>query len=202
MSGTAVTTEPRPRRPRSQREIARARRRRNRLLPLLVIAFVAFVTGIYVGHGNAKQDLAETFVKDWTKQDFNAMYSNLSSDSQAATKLSDFAGDYLGAQRTATATAIDPGDVSKPTDVNGKEVVRVQMKMRTRIFGVVEGELDVPFDGDKIAWSPHLTFPASKKASGSAATCSSSRGAISPATEPRSPRARPPRALWATRPQR
>src|SRR4051812_36014313 len=159
MSGTAVTTEPRPRRPRTQREIAQARRRRNRLLPLLVIAFVAFVAGVYVGHGNAKQDLAGTFAKDWAQQDFNAMYSNLSSDSQATTKLSDFAGDYLGAQRTATATAIDPGDVSKPTDVNGKEVVRVQMKMRTRIFGVVDGELDVPFNGDKIAWAPHLTFP-------------------------------------------
>jgi peptidoglycan glycosyltransferase len=33
------------------------------------------------------------------------------------------------------------------------------MKMRTRIFGVVEGELGIPFDGDKIAWAPHLTFP-------------------------------------------
>ncbi len=159
MTGTAATTEPRPRRPRTQREIQQAKRRRNRLLPLLAIAFASLVVGVVVGAGNAKKDAAEAFVKDWTKQDFNAMYSRLSSDSQQKTSLNDFAGAYLAAQRTATATAIDPGDVSGPTDVDGKEVVLVKMKMVTRLFGDVEGELQVPFDGDKIAWESNLTFP-------------------------------------------
>jgi peptidoglycan glycosyltransferase len=159
VSSAPPSTQPTPRRPRTQREIALAKRRRNRLLPLLVIGFVSLVVGVVVGAGNARKDAAEAFVKDWTKQDFQAMYSHLSSASAKQTSLQDLAGAYLGAQRTATATAIDPGNVDGPTSVNGSEVVRVQMKIRTRLFGVVEGELAIPFDGDKIAWDPHLTFP-------------------------------------------
>jgi cell division protein FtsI/penicillin-binding protein 2 len=159
VSSAPPSTQPTPRRPRTQREVAQAKRRRNRLLPLLVIGFVSLVVGVFVGAGNARKDAAEAFVNAWTKQDFQAMYSHLSSDSAKRTSVEDLAGAYLGAQRTATATAIDPGDVSGPTSVNGKDVVKVQMKIRTRLFGVVEGELDVPFEGDKIAWDPHLTFP-------------------------------------------
>jgi peptidoglycan glycosyltransferase len=126
---------------------------------LLVIGFVSLIVGVIVGAGNARKDTAEAFVNAWTKQDFQGMYSHLSSASAKQTSLQDLAGAYLGAQRTATATAIDPGSVDGPTSVNGKDVVQVQIKIRTRLFGVVEGELDIPFDGDKVAWDPHLTFP-------------------------------------------
>ena len=159
MSSAAPSTQPTPRRPRTQRDVAQAKRRRNRLLPLLVIGFASLVVGVIVGAGNARRDAADAFVKAWTRQDFQAMYSHLSTASAKQTSPQDLAGAYLGAQRTATATAIDPGSIDGPTSVNGSDVVRVQMRIRTRLFGVVAGELDLPFDGDKIAWDPHLTFP-------------------------------------------
>ena len=161
MEGTLATEQkpPAERKPRSKREVAQARRRRNRLLPLLVLALVSFITGVVVASGSPERDAASRFINAWTKQDFAAMYKELSSTAAAQYPLQDFGGAYVGAQRTATATAIDPGSISGPSDINGHKTVTVAIKIRTRLFGLVGGTIQLPFDGNKIAWAPHLTFP-------------------------------------------
>jgi penicillin-binding protein A len=159
VNGAATSAQPGSRNPRTRHDVDQAKRRRNRLLPLLVVAFASFVFGVIVGAGNPEKDTAEAFVNAWTKQDFKGMYAQLSGDSAKAHSLDDLVGAYLTAQRTATATAIDPGSISGPTDSGGRKVVTAEMKIRTRLFGVVEGQLVIPFQGDKIAWDPSLTFP-------------------------------------------
>lgn len=144
---------------RSQHRSAQARRRRNRLLPLVAVALVSFIAGVYFGAGSAEKDAADSFVRAWAKQDFAAMHDQLSASSAAKFPEQDFAGAYVTTQRTATATAIDPGKVSGPSEVNGETVVTAEVKVRTSIFGLIDGTLQLPFDGEKIAWEPHLTFP-------------------------------------------
>ena len=38
-------------------------------------------------------------------------------------------------------------------------VQRTIVGIRTEIFGLVEGVIQIPFEDEKIAWTPHLTFP-------------------------------------------
>lgn len=146
-------------RPRTKREIERARRRRNRLLPLIVLALASFIAGLIVASGSPDKEAAERFVKAWAKQDFAAMHSELTEVSAREHPLDNLRGAYVGAQQTSTATAIDPGDVSGPTSVGGADVVTVDLALRTRLFGVVDGELAIPVSDGAIIWSPHLTFP-------------------------------------------
>ena len=103
--------------------------------------------------------MAERFVDDWAHQDFPSMRDELSSSAQAQYSAADLASAYREAQQAATAMAIDPGDADGPKSVNGTDVVEVEVDVRTRLFGEVDGVLRLPLDGGKVAWAPHLTFP-------------------------------------------
>ena len=103
--------------------------------------------------------MAQRFVDDWANQDFKSMRDELSDSAQAQYSAADLATAYRDAQQAATATAIDPGDVDGPESVNGTDVVEVEVGVRTRLFGKVEGVVRLPLDGGKVAWAPHLTFP-------------------------------------------
>jgi peptidoglycan glycosyltransferase len=157
MEGATANRSPTPaaRRPRTRREVEQARRRRNRLLPLAVVALGAFIFGVMAGAGNADKEAVQDFISAWTKQDFKTMHDKLSGDAQSKYPFETLASDYLNAQQTATATAIDPGSVDGPS--NG--IVKAHLKIRTRIFGVVEGEMDFPVKDGKISWEPSLAFP-------------------------------------------
>jgi cell division protein FtsI/penicillin-binding protein 2 len=156
MSGATATRPGEPeRRPRNRRDAAQARRRRNRLLPLAAVAVIAFIFGVVSGAGSAEKDAVQRFVTAWTKQDFKAMHAELTDDSARRYPVDELAGAYLAAQRTGTATAIDPGSIDGPAG----DVVKVKMAIRTRLFGVVDGELDFPVSNGGIQWDPHLTFP-------------------------------------------
>jgi cell division protein FtsI/penicillin-binding protein 2 len=137
----------------------RQRRLRQRGLPVAVVALIAFVLGVISAAGNPEQDMAKRFVDDWAHQDFKAMRDELSDAAQAHYSAAELASSYRNAQQAATATAIDPGDTDGPKSVNGSDVVDVQVGVRTRLFGKVDGILRLPLDGGKVAWAPHLTFP-------------------------------------------
>ena len=109
--------------------------------------------------GSPEQDLAERFVDDWAHQDFNAMHDELSESAQAQYSAAELQSAYRDAQGASTATAIDPGSADGPKSVHGTDVVDVEVGVRTRLFGKVDGFLRLPLDGGKIAWDPHLTFP-------------------------------------------
>jgi peptidoglycan glycosyltransferase len=103
--------------------------------------------------------MARRFVDAWAHQDYKAMHDELSDSAQAQFSASELATAYGQAQEAATASAIDPGDADQPTNVEGSEVVDVQVGVRTNLFGKVEGTLRLPLDGGKVAWNPSLTFP-------------------------------------------
>jgi penicillin-binding protein A len=123
------------------------------------VAIIAFVFGVISAAGNAEQDMAERFVDDWAHQDYKSMRDELSDSARSQYSAAELASAYREAQQVATATAIDPGDADGPKTVNGTRVVDVQVGVRTRLFGKVDGVLRLPLDGGKVAWAPHLTFP-------------------------------------------
>jgi hypothetical protein len=137
----------------------RQRRLRQRALPLALLAIGAFAVGAISAAGSAEQDMAERFVDAWARQDFNTMHGELTPEAQAQFPVERLASLYRGAQGAATATAINPGQADAPTSVEGTDVVEVRVDVRTEVFGLVEGTLQLPVSDDKISWAPHLTFP-------------------------------------------
>ena len=47
------------------------------------------------------------------------------------------------------------GEASGPDD----DVITMEVGIRTELFGLVEGTMKIPFQDEKIAWAPNLTFP-------------------------------------------
>jgi len=144
-----------PRGPLSERQ----RRLRQRALPLAIVAVVAFIFGVISAAGDPDRDMANRFVDDWAQQDFESMRDELSDSAKARYSAAELTNAYREAQQVATATAIDPGDADGPKSVNGTDVVDVEVGVRTRLFGKVDGVVRVPIEGGKVAWAPHLTFP-------------------------------------------
>lgn len=124
-------------------------------MPLGLVALISFVVGAVIAAGSAEGDTANRFVQAWASQDFAAMHEELTESAQAEYPLDEFAAAYRESQSASTASAINPGDIGGPD--NG--VVDVEVGIRTALFDVVEGDLRLPFEGEKIAWAPHLTFP-------------------------------------------
>ena len=123
------------------------------------MALIAFIFGVISAAGSPEQDMAKRFVDDWAHQDYTAMHDELSDSSQAQYSPAALRDAYTSAQNAATATAIDPGGADGPKSVNGTDVVDVGVGVQTRLFGKVEGTLQLPLDGGKVAWNPSLTFP-------------------------------------------
>ena len=119
-----------------------------------MLAAASFIAGLIVAAGSPEQDMAERFVNAWAKQDFKAMHDELTSDAQRDFSTNKFAEAYRRAQRTATAIAIRPGGAHGSGDS-----VKVDVGVRTELFGTVDGSLNLPVQDGKIAWDPHLTFP-------------------------------------------
>jgi penicillin-binding protein A len=128
-------------------------------VPLGIVAIIAFIFGVISSAGSPEQDMAERFVNDWANQDYKSMRDELSDSARSQYSAAELASAYREAQEVATATAIDPGDADGPKNVNGTSVVDVQVGVRTRLFGKVDGVLRLPLDGGKVAWAPNLTFP-------------------------------------------
>ena len=105
--------------------------------------------------GSAEEDASNRFLDAWAAQDFASMHAELTPDAQAQYPLEQFASAYQEAQSASTANAIDPGGASGPDD----DVISHEVGIRTELFGLVEGTLQVPFEDEQIAWAPHLTFP-------------------------------------------
>ena len=129
-------------------------------MPLAVVAIVSFVAGASTGAVEPPEKAAaERFADAWANQDFAAMYEELSPASQRETSLTDFANAYLDAERTATLESLDPGGAGDPESAGGTEIVEVPVAVDTVAFGNLEADLRLPFDGEDVAWDPHLVFP-------------------------------------------
>jgi cell division protein FtsI/penicillin-binding protein 2 len=117
---------------------------------------LAFVVGIVVGarHKPAGQEHVESFAAAWERGDYAAMYSELTPSDRRRLSRARFAAVYQDALRTATAAKVD---TAKPR--KDGSAYRVPVRIPTRAFGTVAGEVVLPATGDGIDWSRALVFP-------------------------------------------
>jgi len=136
--------------------LERRRRITHRALPLGGLAAVALVTGIGFGSAvdSGPERVAAQFARAWSGKDYAAMHRLLAADVRGRVDLDDFTKAYERARRVATAVAVETGDPA------GDDEVRVPVRVRTRLFGTIEGEILLPVGEDeKLGWAPHLVFP-------------------------------------------
>ena len=83
-------------------EVERRRRLLTRTLPLAIIAIVAFALGAATGSsGSPEKDAATRFADAWSRDDFRAMYEELSPASRAGLGEADFIAAYEEAEAVA-----------------------------------------------------------------------------------------------------
>jgi len=132
----------------------RRRRLVTRALPISMIAGASFIGGLVIG-GADRLERVERFARAWEREDFEAMYSQLSAGAASATSQKEFTAAYEDAERTATVNVVDAGD---PEEGDG-DLASLPVRLTTFAFGEVSGELELPLEEGKIAWEPHLVFP-------------------------------------------
>src|SRR4051794_6048103 len=100
------------------------------------------------------QRTARSFTSAWERGDYTAMYSMLTPGAKKRVSPVAFRSAYTTAAATATAVEVQAGKVHDDGDFG-----RVEMTVRTRIFGVVHGNLRVPVVDDRVDWGSELVFP-------------------------------------------
>jgi beta-lactamase class D len=142
----------------ANRDAARRRRLLTRALPVAALASAAFIAGAVEGNRGADLAGAQRFADDWEKQDFADMHAELSPAAARRYPLSSFTDEYGKAQETATVTDVTTGEVSE-SDSGGQSAASMPVTLDTHAFGQITGEIELPLDGDQIAWTPDLVFP-------------------------------------------
>jgi penicillin-binding protein A len=141
-------------------EDSQAQRRRRlltRALPVAAICVLSFIAGAAVGASSPGREAAQRFADAWQAQDFEAMHAELSDDAAAAYSEGEFRGAYEEAATTSTMDTVEAGEATESGA--GEDVVSVPMTVTTHAYGEVDALLELPLDGDAIAWEPHLAFP-------------------------------------------
>jgi peptidoglycan glycosyltransferase len=137
--------------------VSRTRRRgRQRGAALLVVCGVAFVAGLVVGarHVPAEQDRVERFAAAWERGDYPAMYAQLRDAERDRISRLSFVRAYEQTMRTATAARLVAGEPRKDGDA-----YRLPVRIATRAFGTVSGDVLMPVSGSGIEWSRAMLFP-------------------------------------------
>jgi cell division protein FtsI/penicillin-binding protein 2 len=120
------------------------------------LAAAAFLVGLIVGANtpSGAERVTKSFASAWQRGDYARMYGMLTPGARKRLSAAAFRTAYSTAAATATAVTIDTGRV------HGDSVgARVDVTVRTRIFGVVHGSVRVPVVDDHVDWAPHLVFP-------------------------------------------
>jgi peptidoglycan glycosyltransferase len=139
-------------------EAERRRRLVTRAVPIALLAAAALIAGAITGGSNAELSAARHFAQDWARQDFAAMYGEISPTAAKRYPLAEFTDDYAKAQETATAARVETGEPAA-AEARGDQAAVVPVSFDTHAFGQISARLVLPLAGDKIAWSPNLVFP-------------------------------------------
>ncbi len=132
-----------------------------RMLPLVAVLaiVVAVVLIVLTSSGPDQRPVVLSYVRDWDRGDYPAMYSLLDSGSRAAIGEAAFAAAYRRAADTATASSfalVRVGSIAH-------DVAVVRMRVATRLFGTLRETLHVPLAGDagvpRVRFDAALTFP-------------------------------------------
>src|SRR4051812_29033783 len=123
---------------------------------LAALAGLAFVIGLIIGATtlSGAERTGRAFTDAWERGDYPRMYSMLTPGAKKRVSPAAFRSAYTTAAATATAVEVQAGKVHDDGDF-----ARAEMAVRTRIFGVVRGNLRVPVVDDHVDWSPELVFP-------------------------------------------
>jgi penicillin-binding protein A len=123
---------------------------------LLVVCGVAFIGGLVIGarHVPADQDRAQRFATAWERGDYASMYTQLTDAERDRVSRLSFVKAYQQTMRTATAARMATGEPRKHGDAYS-----VPVRIDTRAFGTVTGEIAMPISGDGIEWSRAMLFP-------------------------------------------
>jgi penicillin-binding protein A len=137
--------------------LERRRRLTHRALPILTgLALVALILGLVVGGGagSEAERVAADFTRAWQRGDYAAMHRLLSAEARVDVSRDELASAYRDAAATATATRLA---IAEPEADDDR--ARVPVAVDTRIFGTVEGHVELPVSEGAVDWSPHLVFP-------------------------------------------
>ncbi len=141
-------------------EVERRRRLVTRTLPLSLIALVAFLFGAVAGKPSSpEKEAAQRFAEAWEGGRFAAMHRELNPASRREIDVSEFATAYREADEIATLRSLEAGSPEDASPSDGGSTVAVPTTASTVAFGVVEGELELPFEDGGIAWDESLVFP-------------------------------------------
>jgi len=137
--------------------LERRRRLTHRALPLGAMALVALTIGLVCGSAfdSSGERAAREFAVAWTRGDYRSMHDLLDAGTRSRYPLKAFRAAYEEAAATATATAVLAG---KP-DGSRDDRVRIPVRVSTRVFGTIDGEVLIATRGDDVQWRPNLVFP-------------------------------------------
>ena len=139
----------------------RRRRLLTRAAPLVLLAAAAFALGLVIagGPGRAEHKLVTRYLSAWSRRDYATMYSLLDHASRTRTSEARFRADYQAAAATGTLLSVSVIHIGS----RQRDLVPVQMRARTRLFGTLSQPLQVPLSGSgssaRIRFSPVVTFP-------------------------------------------
>lgn len=106
----------------------------------------------------AEEDLAASYVKAWTNQDFAAMHAGLGDEAGGRITEARFTEIMRGALTTATARTVSAGELRRTDDG-----FAVPVAVRTRLFGTLRGTVQLPLEGSGkeagIRWTRRMALP-------------------------------------------
>jgi cell division protein FtsI/penicillin-binding protein 2 len=130
----------------------------HRAIPLIGgVAAAALVAGVIVGSGvdSGAEKTASAFGRAWERGDYERMHELLTDDAKARWTIARLRREYSKAAATATTTSVHVGQPRGEKE----GAIRLPVKVSTRVFGVVSGEVLVPVENEKVAWQRQLVFP-------------------------------------------
>lgn len=136
--------------------MSRSLRIRRRAAPLAAIAVVALGAGVLAGamRDSPAERTAREFADAWARGEYEAMWRVLTDEAQAEVPPQRLRELHEEALATATGVEVIRGRVADHGDG-----ARVDMAVRTRVFGTVNGRVVLPVEDGRVAWEPHLAFP-------------------------------------------
>ena len=135
----------------------RQRRLTHRAVPIAGVAAVALLIGVIVGASAASsvERVGGDYAEAWQRGDVKAMRALFTPQARRRYSEAEVRQALAQAADTATATSFATGKPESERD--GAALVPV--RVRTRSFGVVRGDVAVPVNDDLVEWSPALAFP-------------------------------------------
>jgi len=128
-----------------------------RVQALVAAGAVAFGVGLVCGatHQSKAEKAAKAYARAWGRGDLAAMYGMLSPDARNRFSAAAFRSAYARSARTATASDWAIGRAKG----RGDDSFAVPVRVDTRIFGAIDGEIRVNASDAGVDWRPYMAFP-------------------------------------------